>query len=108
MAEKVIIYGKGGWHYTADARSAYGDDAQYVDVKADKGNLEEMLKYSGGVREVPVILKGEEVTIGYGGTWGVWWITVCDFSYTHVLNFIALANNTCLGFDWIRVREKVE
>ena len=30
--EKIIIYGKGGWHYTADARSAYGDDVQYVDV----------------------------------------------------------------------------
>lgn len=71
MAEKIIIYGKSGWPYTTNARSAYGDDAQYVDIKADKGNLDEMLKVSGGVREVPVIVKGEEVIIGHGGTWGV-------------------------------------
>jgi hypothetical protein len=30
-----------------------------------------MLKFSGGVRKVPVIVEGEKVTIGYGGTWGV-------------------------------------
>jgi hypothetical protein len=30
--------------------------------------LEEMLEYSGGTREVPVIVEGEKVTIGYGGT----------------------------------------
>ena len=78
MAEKIIIYGKAGWHFTSNARSAYGDDAQYIDVKADKRNLEEMLKLSGGVKEVPVIVKGEKVTIGHGGTWGVWWVTVSD------------------------------
>jgi len=27
-----------------------------------------MLKLSGGTREVPVIVEGEKVTIGYGGT----------------------------------------
>jgi len=27
-----------------------------------------MLEYSDGVREVPVIVEGEKVTIGYGGT----------------------------------------
>ena len=71
MAEKVIIYGKSGWPYTRDARSAYGGDAQYFDVKAEKKKLKEMLGYSGGVRKVPVIVKGEEVIIGHGGTWGV-------------------------------------
>jgi hypothetical protein len=30
--------------------------------------MEEMLKHSGGVRKVPVILEGAKVTIGYGGT----------------------------------------
>jgi glutaredoxin len=30
--------------------------------------MEEMLRYSGGVRQVPVIVEGEKVTIGYGGT----------------------------------------
>ena len=71
MAEKVIIYGKSGWPFTNNARSAYGDDAQYFDIKADKEKLKEMLEYTKGVKEVPVIVKGGEVTIGYGGTWGV-------------------------------------
>jgi hypothetical protein len=30
--------------------------------------MEEMLKYTGGRREVPVIVDGEKVTIGFGGT----------------------------------------
>jgi glutaredoxin 3 len=47
---------------------AYGDDATYFDVKTEKSKLDEMLKLSGGVREVPVIVKGDKVTIGYGGT----------------------------------------
>jgi glutaredoxin len=37
-------------------------------VKADKGNLEEMLKHSKGVKEVPIIVIGDKVTIGHGGT----------------------------------------
>ena len=40
----------------------------YVDVKADTLKLEEMLKHSGGVRKVPVILEGGKATIGYGGS----------------------------------------
>jgi hypothetical protein len=39
-----------------------------VDVKAESGRLEEMLEYSGGARKVPVIVQGEKVTVGYGGT----------------------------------------
>jgi len=35
---------------------------------ADKSRLGEMLKYSGGARKVPVIVKGDKVKIGYGGT----------------------------------------
>lgn len=30
--------------------------------------MEEMLKYSKGVRQVPVIVEEEKVTIGYGGS----------------------------------------
>lgn len=30
--------------------------------------LEEMLKYSGGVKKVPVIVEKSKVTIGFGGT----------------------------------------
>ena len=68
---KVIIYGKAGWSYTEKARSAYGESAKYFDVESDSKKLEEMLKYSGGVRKVPVIIEGGKATIGYGGTWGV-------------------------------------
>ena len=50
------------------ARSAYGDRAKYVDVQSDRAGLEEMLKHSGGSREVPVIVDGKKVTIGYGGS----------------------------------------
>ena len=30
--------------------------------------MEAMLKASGGKRQVPVIVEGDKVTIGYGGT----------------------------------------
>jgi len=40
----------------------------YVDVKKDAAKLEEMLRYSKGRRDVPVIVEGEKITIGYGGT----------------------------------------
>jgi len=30
--------------------------------------LDEMLKFSNGTRQVPVIVEGEKVNIGYGGT----------------------------------------
>lgn len=71
MSEKVIIYGKEGWPFTERARRAYGDSAQYFDVRTDISKLEEMLKYSNGIRKVPVIIEKGNVTIGYGGTWGV-------------------------------------
>ena len=71
MAGKVIIYGKSGWPFTDKARSVYGDQAEYIDVKADAQKLEEMLKLSGGVRKVPVIVEEGRVSIGFGGAWGV-------------------------------------
>ena len=37
-------------------------------MKANKKKLNEMLKFSKNVREVPVIVEGEKVTVGYGGT----------------------------------------
>jgi glutaredoxin len=37
-------------------------------VKSDSAKLQEMLKISGGVQQVPVIVEGDKVTIGYGGT----------------------------------------
>jgi hypothetical protein len=37
-------------------------------VKKAASDLSEMLKHSGGEREVPVIVEAGRVTIGYGGT----------------------------------------
>ena len=71
MSDKIIIYGKSGWPYTDKARSAYGSKAEYIDVKTNPAILNEMLKLSGGKRQVPVIVDGDKVTVGYGGSWGV-------------------------------------
>ncbi len=40
----------------------------YVNVKKSSADLERMLVYSKGQRRVPVIVDGEKVTIGFGGT----------------------------------------
>jgi len=69
MADTILIYGKAGWPYTDAARSAYGDKASYIDVKARPEKLEEMLKHSKGKRQVPVIVEGAKVTVGHGGSW---------------------------------------
>jgi hypothetical protein len=40
----------------------------YKNVQIDKSAMAEMLNLSKGRRDVPLILEGEKVTIGYGGT----------------------------------------
>ncbi|HEY4705959.1 MAG TPA: glutaredoxin-like UXV-star protein, partial [Thermodesulfobacteriota bacterium] len=40
----------------------------YHNVKASPEKLEEMLKWSKGARQVPVIVEGGMVTQGFGGT----------------------------------------
>ncbi len=47
---------------------AYGDHATYIDVDADIKNMQAMLDFSGGKMAVPVIVEGNRVTIGFGGT----------------------------------------
>jgi glutaredoxin len=37
-------------------------------VTQDPGKLEEMLNFSKGVRKVPVVVEGDKVSIGYGGS----------------------------------------
>jgi hypothetical protein len=37
-------------------------------VKRDANKLDEMLSYSKGKRNVPVIVEGDKVTVGYGGS----------------------------------------
>lgn len=40
----------------------------YHNVKGDAARLQEMLRWSGGERAVPVIVEEQQVTIGFGGT----------------------------------------
>jgi hypothetical protein len=47
---------------------AYEDHATYIDVDVDIKNMQAMLDYSGGKMAVPVIVEGDRVTVGYGGT----------------------------------------
>jgi len=37
-------------------------------VQKDPAGMKEMLRFSKGSREVPVIVDGEKVTVGYGGS----------------------------------------
>ena len=50
---------------------AHGDRATYIDVDADIKDLQKMLDCSGGKMAVPVIVDGDNVTIGFGGESGV-------------------------------------
>jgi len=40
---------------------------EYYDVRLDAGRMDAMLKYSDGVRKVPVIVDQGKVTIGFNG-----------------------------------------
>jgi glutaredoxin 3 len=67
----VLIFGKDSCPYTQAARDHYvaeGIAFQYVNVKKDADDLDRMLSYSNGRRQVPVIVDGGKVTIGFGGT----------------------------------------
>ena len=41
---------------------------EYVNVRKNPADLERMLRHSKGRRDVPVIVDGDRVTIGFGGT----------------------------------------
>lgn len=66
----VLIFGKDSCPYTQAARedcAARGVEFRYINVKADQAGLDRMLAYTNGVREVPVIVDGKSVTIGFDG-----------------------------------------
>lgn len=70
MAEKILIFGKNNWPYTTAAREAFardGRDVEYVDVLSDADKFDTMLKYSDGMRKVPIIVDQDKVTIGFKG-----------------------------------------
>jgi glutaredoxin len=45
-----------------------GAQVVYRDVQRDKSAMTEMLTVCKGRRDVPAIVEGDKVTIGYGGT----------------------------------------
>ncbi len=67
MTEKILIYGTETCPFCIQAREAYKDRAVFINVDDDPDKLEEMLALSGGKRQVPVIVEGEKVTIGFAG-----------------------------------------
>lgn len=70
----ILIYGKGGCPHTRRALEAM-PGARFLDVLLDPEALDEMLRLTGGIRRVPVVVRpgetGEEhgaapvVEIGY-------------------------------------------
>ena len=75
MSDKLLIYGKDAWPFTRAAREAFareGRQFDYYNVIQEPDHLAKMLQYSKGARKVPVIVEGENVTIGFEGkTWGL-------------------------------------
>lgn len=67
MEDKIIIFGTDTCPFCNQARAAYGDRAVYVNVDEDPAKLQEMLALTGGKRQVPVIVEGEKVTVGFAG-----------------------------------------
>jgi glutaredoxin 3 len=67
MEQKIIIYGTNTCPFCIQAREAYGDKAVFVNVDNDHEKLNEMLKFSDGRRQVPVIVEGDKVTVGFAG-----------------------------------------
>ncbi|BAF59787.1 MAG: glutaredoxin family protein [Pelotomaculum sp.] len=71
MSAKVLVYGKEGCPYTLAAKKDLSQRKvpySYYDVQKDQKAMQEMLKLTGGVRKVPVIVENGNVKIGFGGT----------------------------------------
>ena len=64
---RVTIYGRPGCPHTDAARRFYGDEAEYIDVRKDEAALQRMLVLSKRRRAVPVIVNGEQVSVGFRG-----------------------------------------
>ena len=67
----AVIFGKDNCPYTQAAVADYRRrhvEVEYIDVTEDRAALDRMLVHSGGKRRVPVIVDGDKVRIGFGGT----------------------------------------
>jgi glutaredoxin 3 len=74
MTAEIIIFGKMTWPFSLQAREAKTKEGLRVifrDVLKDRQALPEMLKLTRGLRQVPVIVEGEKISIGFGGSWVV-------------------------------------
>jgi glutaredoxin len=66
----VQIFGKDACPYTQAARDHYAGEGipfEYYNVKKNPAELQRMLGFSGGRRQVPVIVDEGRVTIGFAG-----------------------------------------
>jgi glutaredoxin 3 len=67
MAEKILIYGTETCPFCINARAAYGERAEFINVDGSPEKLKAMLDLTGGRRQVPVIVEGEKVAVGFMG-----------------------------------------
>jgi glutaredoxin 3 len=67
MEDKIIIFGTNTCPFCNQARAAYGERAVYVNVDEYPEKLKEMLVLTGGKRQVPVIVEGDKVSVGFAG-----------------------------------------
>ncbi|MFA4885217.1 MAG: UXX-star (seleno)protein family 1 [Desulfotomaculaceae bacterium] len=71
MTCSILLYGKESCPYSVSAKEDFAKRKvpyRYRDVKRDDRALQEMLQLTGGSHEVPVIVDGGLVKIGFGGT----------------------------------------
>lgn len=67
---EVIIYTKEGCPYCAAAKKHYteqGTSFSEIDINAEEGTKDKLLKITKGERIVPVIIEGDDVKLGFGG-----------------------------------------
>jgi glutaredoxin len=67
----VQIYGKSDCPYTSAARRDYqsrGVQVEYFDVEEDATAMQRFLQISRGDRRVPLIVDGDRVSQGFGGS----------------------------------------
>ncbi len=70
MVAKVTIYTKPGCPHCSAAKRSMdkkGVEYQEFNAKADKEALKRMLELNGGLRQVPTIVEGDKVTVGFQG-----------------------------------------
>lgn len=71
ILSEVTIYTKPGCPYCRAAKEDLGRRAIVYtehDVQADGAALRQMLALNGNRRQVPTLVEGDQVTVGFGGT----------------------------------------